>query len=145
MPGKWYFLLLVIATARFAIPPKKFQESGKYYNLWPMKNLIIMLLLLVTIIACNKNQSKFGQIKPGMKSKAVIELVGDPKTKTPMFTVEWWSYPSDNKMIVMSGDTVERVVMDLKATQDSMKMLGAGLQQVADSLKKTMAQADSIK
>jgi hypothetical protein len=110
-----------------------------------MKNLVLLLLLLVTFTACNKNQSKFGQIKPGMKSKEVIALVGDPTSKTPMFTVEWWSYQSDNKMIVISGDTVERVVMDMKATQDSMKNLGAGLQEAADSIKKAMSQTDSLK
>jgi len=58
-----------------------------------------------------------------MPAKKVIELVGEPETKTPMFVVEWWNYPGENKLIVMSHDSVLRVVMDLKATQDSMKTL----------------------
>ena len=87
-----------------------------------MKKPILLVLLVLTITACH-NSSKFGKIKQGMSSKAVVALVGNPESKTPLFTIEWWNYSKDNKLIVMSNDTVVRVVMDLKATQDSMKSL----------------------
>lgn len=58
-----------------------------------------------------------------MHTKQVVELVGAPESKKPIFTGEWWMYTKQNKMIVIDNDTVVTVKQDLKASQDSMKNL----------------------
>jgi len=100
-----------------------------------MKKFIPILLLLA---ACHSNK-KFDQVKVGMHSKDVVALVGEPESKNQMLMVEWWMYKSDNKMLVMSGDTVMRVVSNLSATQDSMKAALGKLNSFADSIKKAGA------
>jgi outer membrane protein assembly factor BamE (lipoprotein component of BamABCDE complex) len=100
-----------------------------------MKKFIPFLLLLA---ACHSNK-KFDQVKVGMHSKDVVALVGDPESKQQMMTVEWWLYKSDNKMLIMSDDTVMRVVSNLSATQDSMKSALGKMDSIADSLKKDAA------
>lgn len=100
-----------------------------------MKKFIPILLLLA---ACHSNK-KFDQVKVGMHSKDVVALVGEPESKSQILTVEWWLYKSDNKMLIMSGDTVERVVNNLSATQDSMKSALGNLQNAVDSAKQAGA------
>lgn len=100
-----------------------------------MKKFIPILLLLA---ACHSGK-KFDQVKVGMHTKDVVALVGEPESKTPMVTVEWWSYKGDDKMLIISGDTVERVVSNLSATQDSMKAALGNLQNTIDSVKKAGA------
>jgi len=112
------------------------------------KNLTLTLtiLLLSILTACHQDKTKkFSQIKQGMSASNVVALVGEPEAKTSMFIVMWWNYPKDNKLIVMSHDTVIRVVMDLKATQDSMKTIGASMGQKMDSLSKSLTAPDSAK
>jgi len=93
-----------------------------------------LLCLLVT--ACHGDKTKsFNQIKPGMPAKDVVALVGEPETKTSVIIADWWNYSNDNKMIVMSHDTVVRVVMDLKASQDSMKNLSSKMDSLGSALK----------
>ena len=103
-----------------------------------MKKFIPLLFLLA---ACHKS-GDFTKVKVGMHAKDVVSLVGEPSSKMPMMIVEWWNYKDDNKLIVMSGDTVMRVVQDMKATQDSMKNLATSFQGKMDSLKTSMDSAE---
>jgi outer membrane protein assembly factor BamE (lipoprotein component of BamABCDE complex) len=80
-----------------------------------------ILLSLLGLTACAGNSSKFSKLKTGMHTKQVVELVGEPESKNPIFTGEWWMYTKQNKMIVINNDTVVTVKQDLKASQDSMK------------------------
>ncbi|MDB5137229.1 MAG: hypothetical protein JWP37_3832 [Mucilaginibacter sp.] len=111
-----------------------------------MKKLNLIPLLFLVITACHSDKTKsFSQIKHGMQSKDVIALVGEPETKTSVIIADWWNYSKDNKMIVMSHDTVVRVVMDLKAAQDSMKTIGADMSKKMDSLSTALKTIDSAK
>ena len=82
---------------------------------------LLALSVSLSLFACSKAKP-FNDIKVGMPATKVAELVGQPEEKTPMMGFEWWVYKGDNKLVVMSPDTVMRVVPDLKAAQDSMKM-----------------------
>lgn len=100
-----------------------------------MKKFIPVMFLLA---ACHGN-ANFSKIKVGMHGKDVVALVGEPGKKNPVFgDIEWWTYNSDNKLLVMSGDTVQRVVLDMKATQDSIDKVMGEAQGKMDSLKKEM-------
>jgi len=83
--------------------------------------LTLALSVSLFLFSCSKSKP-FSEIKVGMPAAKVTELVGQPEEKTPMMGFEWWVYKGDNKLVVMSPDTVMRVVPDLKAAQDSMKM-----------------------
>jgi hypothetical protein len=98
-----------------------------------MKKLIPLLLL--TLAACH-NSANFSKIKTGMPAKKVTELVGQPESKMPMFGVEWWVYSKENKLVIVSDDTVANVKMDMKASQDSLKMAGEQLKGMLDSIGK---------
>jgi len=105
-----------------------------------MKKILTLFVAVLSLTACSK-EKPFESLKVGMTGSKVIELVGEPDQKMPIFVAEWWTYQKDNKLIVMNSDTVVRVVLDLKSTQDSMKVAGQELQDLGDNMKK---QLDSI-
>ena len=47
-------------------------------------------------------------------------------------------YPKDNKLIVMRNDTVVRVVMNLKASQDCMKTMSKDMEKAGEDMKKAL-------
>ncbi len=73
-----------------------------------------------------------------MSKEKVSALIGEPEQKMPMFIMEWWMYPKDNKLVVMRNDTVVRVVMDLKASQDSMKTMSKDMEKAGEDMKKAL-------
>ena len=96
-----------------------------------MKKLISLLLILA---ACHSGQ-KFTQLKKGMTAKEVIAIVGEPASKVPVFGIEWWVYDKQNKLIVMSPDTVINVKLDMKGAQDSIRMIGHDIKLKMDSFR----------
>lgn len=98
-----------------------------------MKKLLILSLLGLS--ACNAGHD-FNKVTLGMQSSQIIELVGEPETKSPILTGEWWIYNRDNKLIVLNNDTVVTIKYDLKASQDSMKAAGVEMKQLLDSFSK---------
>lgn len=97
-----------------------------------IKSLLIFAAT-VGLTACAKTKS-FESVSKGMSKDKVVELVGEPEEKMPMFIAEWWMYRTDNKAIVIHSDTVLRVVTDLKSIQDSMKAMGDELQKLKEKM-----------
>ncbi|MBB2150837.1 hypothetical protein [Pedobacter gandavensis] len=106
-----------------------------------MKKTLLISLALLGLVACAKKKP-FESIKSGMSTTKVAELVGEPEQKMPILIAEWWVYPKDNKMIIMVNDTVSKVIIDLKAVQDSMQSVTGDLKNLETQIK---TQLDSLK
>lgn len=102
-----------------------------------MKKMLLISFIVLGLAACTKKKP-FESVKSGMNTAKVTELVGEPSQKMPMMIAEWWVYPEDNKMIIMVNDTVSKVVIDLKAVQDSMQSVTGDLKNLEHQLNTQM-------
>jgi len=95
-----------------------------------MKKILFIVIVLV-LFSCNKGS--FKDLKEGMTSKEVIELVGKPKQKQPLFNIEYWVY--GEYFLTLKNDTLTNVF-----TKEEMKKgfekFGKGLDSLNKSLNK---------
>jgi outer membrane protein assembly factor BamE (lipoprotein component of BamABCDE complex) len=87
-----------------------------------MKKIYKLTVLSALMLAgCSASNKNFDKVTRGMKKSEVIKLVSEPETKATFMGADRWTYASQNKAIIFSKDTVERVIRDLKANNDSIK------------------------
>ena len=93
---------------------------------------IVVLLATIILISCSKS-SDFSQIKVGMKASEVVELVGEPKTKTETgIAGSWWAY--ETHLVVIQADTVNECSTN-EDVKKRMQEVSEGLENMSDSLK----------
>lgn len=101
-----------------------------------MKKVLLLLFTVFIISACGKT-ADFTEIKTGMTSKEVVNLVGEPDEKTNFFDAQIWMYKfaESGHIITIINDTVagSQGGEDLK---ESLEGMNEGIEEL-DSILKT--------
>ena len=91
-----------------------------------MKKIILLLSIAIMFISCGK-KADFTKVKVGMTTNQLIELVGEPNTKTETgIAGNWWAY--DTHLVVIQSDTVNEL--------DTNENVKKRMQEVSEGLKK---------
>lgn len=86
----------------------------------------IYFAALALCLACN-SEPDLGKVTNGMTTAQVLDAIGEPHDKAVMpFGIEWWKY-GKNSVVVVDQGVVSRVVLDAKATADSISTLFDGM------------------
>ena len=95
----------------------------------------VLLLSIITIfLSCSKT-ANFDKLKVGMTSKEVVDLVGEPTEKSPLFGAEVWIYKvgDSGHMVTMNSDTILGH-KSIEEFAESLKDLDKGFKKITEGI-----------